>query len=398
MGERTIMPGLLETLQGAVTPDLVEHLAGLLGESPDATAKGLTAVLPTLLGALTMRTEHEGIADVMHATHVGLGGGNPLDGLVAGLSSPDVRSTLMDHGATIATQLLGAQSAPVTAALAGQSGLKGDTIGSLIKLGGPMAMGALAKALGGEPTAQGTTDLLHAERPAIMAALPPGIRELLAPLAAAATPLHGTPVEAAAESALSASRWLPWLIGLMVAIILFAGLRGCQDQDAEKAALSSVTTPIVTEAPREEMEIVLPDGTALKLESGHVGFELVRFLQSAEPAPRSFRFEDLTYDSADSSLDAQSAATVRTVAAIMQAFPTMTARIVGHTDNQGEASANQTLSETRARAVETLVEESGIADARIASEGRGQTEPIATNDTAEGRAQNRRTVILVLTK
>lgn len=397
------MPGLLETLKGAMTPDIVAQVADLFGESPDAMARGLGAILPTLLGALAMRTEHEGIADVMRAAQVGLGGGNPLDGLAAALSGPAARGTLMDHGATIATQLLGAQSAPVTVALAGQSGLKGETVASLIQLGGPLAMGAIARVLGGQPTAQGIADLLEAERPAILAALPPGLRELLAPLAAAQTPLHGTPVEAAAGAATSAGRWLPWLIGIVAAIGLFFGLRGCQDEGANRPAGSSATTPgpttpIVTEVPREVMELVLPDGTALKLESGHVGFELVRFLQSAEPAPRSFRFEDLTYDSASDSLDETSTATVRTVAAIMQAFPAMTARIVGHTDSEGDSSANQALSQRRARAVEALIEAGGIADERIASEGRGQSEPIATNETAEGRAQNRRTVILVLTK
>jgi hypothetical protein len=237
------MENLPETLQSVVTPDLAQHLAELFGETPDATASGLGATLATLLGALTMRTEHEGIADVMRATHVGLGAGNPLDGLVASLSSPAVRGTLMDHGATIATQLLGAQSAPVTAAIAGQSGLKGETVASLIKLGGPLTMGALARALGGEPTAQGITDLLEAEKPRITAALPPGIRELLAPLAAAATPLHGTPVEAAAEAAMSANRWLPWLIGLVIAIGLFAGLRGCQDTGSEMADRSKHHNP-----------------------------------------------------------------------------------------------------------------------------------------------------------
>lgn len=392
------MPGLLEALQGAVTPDLVAQAADLFGESPDAMAKGFAGILPVLLGALAMRTDHEGIADVMRVIHVGLGGGNPLDDLSASLSNPALRGTLMDHGLTIVTRLLGAQSAAVAAALAGQTGLRRDTVGSLLQLGGPMAMGAIAKVLGGEPTAQGITDLLEAEQPAIMAALLPGLRELLAPLAAAPSPLHGTQLEAAAGAATASSRWLPWLIGIIVAIGLVFGLRGCQDKGAERLTRSSATTPIVTEAPREVMEVILPDGTSLRLATGHVGFELVRFLQSAEPAPRSFRFEDIGTEAASGTLDEKSASSVRTVAAIMQAFPATTARITSHTDSQGEVSANQALSERTARAVEALIEAGGVADDRIASEGRGQSEPIATNETAEGRAQNRRTTILVLAK
>ena len=392
------MAGLLDMLEASLTPAVARQIAALLGETPEATAAGLSAVLSTLLGGLAIRTDHEGIRDVMRATHVGLGGGNPLDDLGATLESPAVRSTMMDHGTTISTQLLGAQAGPVTATLAGQTGLKGESVSSLIKLAGPMVMGAVSRALGGEPTAQGIAERLQQEEPAIMSALPPGIRELLSPLAAAPSAMHGTPIEAAAGSAMMAQRWLPWLVGIVVAIGLFAGLRSCADPDRLSGIRSNQTTPMVTEAPREVMELVLPDGGLLKLESGTIGFELVRFLQSADPAPRAFRFPDLGLNSADNSLDAESAATVRTVAAIMQAFPATTARIVGHTDSEGDATANQALSESRARAVEALIEAAGIDDARISSQGRGQSEPIATNETAEGRAQNRRTVILILSK
>ncbi|MBS3960868.1 MAG: OmpA family protein [Sandarakinorhabdus sp.] len=393
-----IMSGLLETLRGAITPEITAQVADLFGESPDAAASGLGAILPTLLGALAIRTGHEGIADVMRMTEIGLDGDNPLDDLGATLSGPAARGALMEHGASIATELLGGQFAPVAAAISGQSGLRSDTVASLIRLGAPLAMGAIARVLGNQPTAQGITDLLEAEGPAITAALPPGLRELLTPLAAAQTPLHGTLLASTAGAAASAGRWLPWLLGSMLVFGIFVGLRGCQERGDDRAAMPGPTTVIVTEAPREVMEVVLPDDTRLKLESGHVGFELVRFLQSADPAPRSFRFEDIVVQGGSDTLDESSAAAVRTVATIMRAFPTMTARIIDHTDSQGDAATNQALSERRARAVETLIEASGIADERIDSEGRGQTEPIATNETAEGRAQNRRTVILVLTR
>lgn len=397
------MSGLLETVESPLTPAIVRQASDLLGESSDATEQGFAAVLATLLGALAMRTDQEGITELLRAAQLAAGGGGtggktPLDDLGASLASPALRGALMDHGTTIATQLLGSQLGPVSAALAGQSGLKGESMGSLIRLGGPMVVGAVAKMLGNAPPARGLADLVDSERPAIMAALPPGIRELLGPLAAAQTPLSGTAVEAARRDGGSINRRAVALIAAIVAVGLLIGLRSCDDQAADRAAQSTTTTPMVTEAPREVMEIVLPDGTALSLQSGHVGFELVRFLQSAEPAPRAFRFEALGFDSADNSLDAPSAATVGTVSAIMKAFPTMTARIVGHTDSEGDAAANQALSQARARSVEAQIEADGIAIDRIASEGRGQSEPIATNETAEGRAQNRRTIILVLTK
>ncbi|MDQ7075540.1 MAG: OmpA family protein [Gammaproteobacteria bacterium] len=68
--------------------------------------------------------------------------------------------------------------------------------------------------------------------------------------------------------------------------------------------------------------------------------------------------------------------------------------IVGHTDSMGNAEMNQKLSESRAAAVKTYLEKQGIAAARITSIGMGESNPVADNDTAEGRAQNRRVEVI----
>jgi outer membrane protein OmpA-like peptidoglycan-associated protein len=69
-------------------------------------------------------------------------------------------------------------------------------------------------------------------------------------------------------------------------------------------------------------------------------------------------------------------------------------RIVGFTDSQGSASANETLSKRRADAVAAILKESG-ASGSIVTEGRGAADPVADNATAEGRARNRRVEITV---
>jgi len=65
-------------------------------------------------------------------------------------------------------------------------------------------------------------------------------------------------------------------------------------------------------------------------------------------------------------------------------------KIDGHTDNTGVAAKNQTLSEKRAEAVKAYLAKKGIAESRLNSEGFGDTQPIADNKTAAGRAKNRR--------
>lgn len=77
-------------------------------------------------------------------------------------------------------------------------------------------------------------------------------------------------------------------------------------------------------------------------------------------------------------------------------YPNTTIDVIGHTDNVGSESYNQDLSARRAAAVSGILIRSGVSPSRIRSYGRGERDPIATNLTAEGRAQNRRVEIVII--
>lgn len=81
---------------------------------------------------------------------------------------------------------------------------------------------------------------------------------------------------------------------------------------------------------------------------------------------------------------------------LLQGNPTLRIELGGHTDNVGADAANLTLSDQRARAVRDFVVAKGIEATRITAKGYGETKPVATNDSEEGRAQNRRTEVTVL--
>jgi len=68
--------------------------------------------------------------------------------------------------------------------------------------------------------------------------------------------------------------------------------------------------------------------------------------------------------------------------------------IEGHTDNVGQAAANKTLSEQRAKSVMAAVVKGGVAASRVSAVGWGQERPIADNRSEEGRAKNRRVEIV----
>ena len=84
------------------------------------------------------------------------------------------------------------------------------------------------------------------------------------------------------------------------------------------------------------------------------------------------------------------------VAQSLQNYPDSTVQVVGHTDNTGEASYNQGLSERRANAVADVLMNNGVPFERIQTFGRGEDQPVASNLSEEGRAQNRRVEIVIL--
>jgi outer membrane protein OmpA-like peptidoglycan-associated protein len=94
-------------------------------------------------------------------------------------------------------------------------------------------------------------------------------------------------------------------------------------------------------------------------------------------------------------LESGSAATVREVAGVLRQHPDWVVTVEGHTDSIGGAAANKLLSERRAQAVrESVLAQPGMSAARITAAGFGPTKPIADNKTLEGRARNRRVVLV----
>lgn len=83
------------------------------------------------------------------------------------------------------------------------------------------------------------------------------------------------------------------------------------------------------------------------------------------------------------------------VARSLLEYPDSTVEVVGHTDNSGSAAYNQDLSERRARAVAGILIGEGVPARRVVAFGRGEDQPIASNYTPEGRAQNRRVEIII---
>ncbi|WP_425046708.1 OmpA family protein [Primorskyibacter sp. S87] len=83
------------------------------------------------------------------------------------------------------------------------------------------------------------------------------------------------------------------------------------------------------------------------------------------------------------------------VAANLLKYPDNTVQVIGHTDSDGEAGYNQSLSERRANSVADILQTGGVPYTRLTTAGRGEDAPIASNLTDDGKAQNRRVEIVV---
>ena len=100
------------------------------------------------------------------------------------------------------------------------------------------------------------------------------------------------------------------------------------------------------------------------------------------------------YDSA--TVQPQFRPTLDQVADVLSQYEQTYVDVYGHTDSTGSDAYNQTLSERRARSVADYLTSNGVNSARIATRGFGETQPIASNDTEEGRAENRRVEIKIV--
>lgn len=103
----------------------------------------------------------------------------------------------------------------------------------------------------------------------------------------------------------------------------------------------------------------------------------------------------LLFDFDSDRIRSDAAANLNELANSLNKFPNSDLLIVGHTDSRGEDSYNQNLSQRRANSASAYLQSRGVPASRIRTSGRGETEPVATNDSESGMQQNRRVEIAI---
>ncbi len=113
--------------------------------------------------------------------------------------------------------------------------------------------------------------------------------------------------------------------------------------------------------------------------------------------PRVFTLDNVLFNTGSAVLQSSSTAELKELFDYMKIKPDLHVEIAGHTDDVGEAESNMKLSQDRANAVRNWLIRRGIAANRIIAKGYGETQPVASNATAEGKQKNRRTEVRLLT-
>ncbi len=163
------------------------------------------------------------------------------------------------------------------------------------------------------------------------------------------------------------------------------------------APAPSITPPVET-APAPAPEATPPAPAATAAEPGSLE-DMVTFLEgSGETTPHAFAPSPLTFAFASAIPTPDSMTTIDSIAAALKAHPAATIRVESHTDSIGTPESNLDLSQARADSIKSELIDRGVVGANIETAGMGQDLPIASNDTPEGRAKNRRSEIVVTSR
>ena len=148
------------------------------------------------------------------------------------------------------------------------------------------------------------------------------------------------------------------LVGAGVGSILGGAVGGYMDRQERELRAATANTGIEVERKGDEIQLTFPDNITFATGSAMIQPELRSELQQ--------------------------------LAGILNSYPSTIIGVFGHTDNTGSAELNQRLSEERARSVADTLIGFGVSSARLETRGFSFNQPVASNDTPEGRAKNRR--------
>jgi hypothetical protein len=382
---------LLESAKSLFTPDVVSKASSIIGETPAKTQQAIGTAVPSLAGVLCNEASTPGGAAKVHnlITSAQLPGDllSNASGTLAGGPQTD---GLMRTGSGLVSSLLGDRAGSVANLVAGASGIQSSSASKLLSLVAPLLIGVIGRHLTSSGIgASGISSLMAGHKDSILAGIPSGLGSALG-LANNSNICGAAPAPSVRPMAIQEPQrkgfpvW-GWLLPLLLLALALFAWRSFSRPHIERPRMATIS---------------LPCGTTLSAQEGMFTYNLANFMMrgSESDVPKRFTFDHLNFDSSTTNLTPDSRQTVDDVAAIMKCYPNSAVQLEGHTDSTGDPEANKRLSVARAETVKSEIVSAGVDPNRISTAGWGEEKPIASNDTDDGKAKNRRTELVVTKK
>jgi outer membrane protein OmpA-like peptidoglycan-associated protein len=409
-------PDLMGIVSRQITPDVIRNVASQLSEDRTTTASALSAAVPSALTALSdvassdtgARHLKEVIDEKRRDSAEGIEDDRPL--------FPSDRSVSSTHAAALIDDELGPRSGSIAAAVASATGIKAASAQKLMGGVATAAVAALAKSSGGMG-AGALQSMFREQRGQWVSKLPGPVASLFnghsrAGFVPGERAYDERIVTGPAIRELEAPRrnWMIPLILVALALLAIPVIRGLRRPKppalpespqvmapVPKEAAPGVTPPAET-APAETPpapDVSPPEPAPTAVEPGTTQDFAAYLGGSGETTPHAFAPTPLNFAFGSARPTPESMRTLDDIAAALKAHPAATIRVESHTDAIGTQDANLNLSQARADALKNELVDRGVDGSRIETAGMGSELPIASNDTAEGRARNRRSEIVV---
>jgi OmpA-OmpF porin, OOP family len=410
---------LMDSIKGFITPDLISQASGMLGESEGGVTKALGAAVPTLLAGMVNKSSDSGAM----GTVMGLIGDSGSSNVLSSLPSLLTGNSSEGIGGKLLGSLFGDKVSAVTNIISGVSGVSGGSMASILGMVGPMILGYFSKS--GISSPSGLTSLLASEKDNILAAAPAGLGSLMGFAAPSMPKVSASmPSTPNVEGSGGFPKWLlPLLLLGAAAFAIYYFTKGCSPKKDDASVGTAVDTTLTGKVDDEEPadstasgersaapatplaagleNIMLPNDAQISGAKEGVENQLVTWMNDASKVVDKktwFNFDRLLFETGKATLKPESKEQIDNMVQILKAYPTMEIKLGGYTDNVGVPASNLKLSEDRAKAVMAELIKNEIEATRIAAEGYGDQFPVASNDTPEGRAQNRRIAVRVTKK
>lgn len=398
---------LVDTLKGYITPDVISQASNTLGESESGISKGISSSIVTVLSGLIHKSHDSTVmGNVMNLVSSSSSNSAEILSNLPSLLTGSGNSAALISGSKFLGLLFGNKQQEVIDRIAGTSGIKGSSAASLLGMTGPLLLSHFGKS---KTSFSGLTSLLSTEKESILSKVPSGLN-----LGFGSTIDKDAKriVNEGKKSGSSSGKWLvPLLIiagGLMA---LFYFTKGCNRKEAVKTVVTKSVDTLTAKGGKVAGEtkgalgnfftFKLPNGVELNAPEFGIENKLnIWLMDKTKTVDKTtwFNFDRLLFDTGKATLRPESQEQLKNIVEILKAYPAVELKIGGYTDNVGDPAVNLKLSDERAKSVMNEIVKMGIAAKRLQAEGYGEQFPVASNDTEEGKALNRRIAVRVTKK